>query len=202
MGAQKRETKTAGLFRRALLGAALSAFALGPALLGAEGLRIEEGPKGVYLINETFRVPADRELVWKVLTDYGRMPDFISSVRASRVRERGGDSLLLEQDFRGKFLFFRRDVHVLLKVRETPLQAIVFEDMEGKDFDLYSGSWAIRDAGNEVEVSYTLKAKPDFAAPRFVARELFDKIAQALIEEVRSEIMERGRTAASGFGLQ
>lgn len=147
---------------------------------------------GVYQISESFTVAAPRITVWGVLTDYDGMPEFISSMRLSRVRERG-NRLIVEQETSSRFLLLKRSVRVLLQVREDPQQTIRFEDISRIDFEVYSGSWSLKEVPGGVEVAYRLSAKPKFLSPKWIARGIFRNIVKSLLGELRSEILERGR---------
>ena len=132
---------------------------------------------------------------WEVLTDYDRIDDFVPSVKRSEVKERRGNSLLLEQEWVARALFFVRTFSVLLETREEPERHILFRDLSGKDFELYEGVWRIEPAPQGVWVRYELRAKLVFFVPGFVAKKMFKKTAEDLLGEVRLEILRRDKLA-------
>ncbi len=162
-------------------------------------LRIEEDRPGWYVMEGSFTVAATREMVWGVLTDYDRIGRFVSSIRTSRVLERHPDHLLLEQVASGGVLFFRRRTSVLLVIYEEPLRSIWFQDTSGKDFVSYAGAWRIEPQPRYVRVEYRLEAAPRFYIPGFLARGIFRKSAERLLDEVRLEIMKRASAADPGI---
>ncbi|HVA66726.1 MAG TPA: SRPBCC family protein [Elusimicrobiota bacterium] len=156
-------------------------------------LTVEQtGPKSCR-VEGVFTVDASSAAVWSVLTDYSRMPGFVSGMKQSRVVERAGDTLTLEQIAIGKFLFFSRHVRVLLKVKEHPDGEITFEDVSHKDFTSYRGSWRIQGEPPAVLVVYSLESTRKFGVPNFIARGIFRKNAEHLLVDLRNEIMRRAK---------
>lgn len=179
-----------GLLLKACLACAATVCA-GQAALAESALSMEEPSRGVYSLEGFFSVDASSATAWSVLTDYDGIAGFVSSMRRSRVLERRADGVLVEQEAYGRIFLFSRRVRVLLRVRERPLEEIAFEDISREDFDFYAGSWSIEGAGPSLRVLYRLEAKRRFAAPEFIARGMFRRNAQALLDQVRAEILRR-----------
>ena len=146
---------------------------------------------GVSLLEGTFSTSASREKAWQVLTDYDQLPLFVSSMRSSRVRERQGGAVLLEQEAVAGLLFFRKKVRVTLDVREEPPGRLSFSDSTGKTFEVYEGSWELSDGGGGTLVTYKLRAKGGSGAPGFVTRAVSRKAVSGLLAEVRAEMERR-----------
>jgi uncharacterized protein YndB with AHSA1/START domain len=140
-----------------------------------------------YSVEGEFRAAVAPERAWKVLTDYPGIPRFVSSMKASRVIDRSGGKVLVEQRGSGGFLFFRRRFMVILDVRETPPHTIAFEDMSHDDFEMYAGRWTIETSTSGVLVHYSLRARPRGAAP-FAGRAM-RRGAEELLEQVRAEML-------------
>lgn len=158
---------------------------------GAAGLEVE----GRCLVRAS--VPA----AWEVLTDYDGIAGFVSSMQESRVTGRGDHHVLVEQVAVGRLFLFRRRFRVTLFVEETPQSSIRFEDVLGRDFELYRGEWRLEDRGGRVELVYRVTARPAFSVPDFVARGLFRRTAHDLLSQVTLEIERRaGPRAAAATG--
>jgi ribosome-associated toxin RatA of RatAB toxin-antitoxin module len=69
-------------------------------------------------------IAAPADLVWRVITDYERLPRFIPGVARSVVRERRGNRLVLEQTGEARFFIFTYPIEVTLEVVEWPLDWI------------------------------------------------------------------------------
>lgn len=158
-------------------------------------LTLETPEDGIYSLEGRFSVRAPRQVVWNTLTDYDGVDDFVSSIVSSRFIDKAGDHVLVEQYAKARILFFSREIHVLLRIHEQPFRAIRFQDISGKDFKFYSGSWELEESRGVVSVAYKLKAKRRFHAPDFLAQSAFKKNARAMLEEVCDEILRRTETS-------
>ncbi len=148
---------------------------------------------GHYKVEASFFVDADSQTVWDALTDYGHIPQFVHSMKVSKVEGGARGNLVLRQEGEGGFLFFSKRVHLLLDVHETPLQSIFFTDNSHKDFSYYQGNWSIVPAtsGHGLEVIYTLDAKQNFSAPAFIANAVVQGNVKDLLQSLHKEIMKR-----------
>ena len=161
-------------------------------------LRIEEDRPGWYVLEGSFTVTVPREIAWAVLTDYDHIGEFVSSIRASRVLERRPDRIVLEQEASGGVLFFKRRTFVRLDIYEQPLRHLWFQDTSGRDFLSYSGAWRLDGQPPALRVEYRLEAAPRFYVPGFLARGVFRRSAERLLDEVRLEMMKRALAAETG----
>lgn len=181
----------------ALLGAMCAALWCGASFAADDPtLSFYEG-FGHYKLEGSFFVDADRQLIWDVLTDYEHIPDFVGSMKISRVESRFGDDLVLHQEPEGGFLFFTKRLHLTLNVHETPENSIIFQDTSHQDFNFYQGSWQIQkaDSGHGYEVIYDLDAEQNFSAPAFLASDAVSGGARDLLKKVREEILKRAEIA-------
>jgi hypothetical protein len=156
---------------------------------------------GVDELQGQFYVAADRSVAWAVLTDYENIPQFVSSVKVSRVEKRHRNDILLVQEMEGGFLFLTKRVHLLLKIHETPLSTIAFEDADHQDFSVYQGYWNLEACPQGgVSVLYQLTACRKFDLP--LAGDAMNGGVKDLLGDVQKEIYFRqGRTGQeSGWG--
>lgn len=175
--------------RRAVLACAL-------ALLAAEArgqarVSLTRLPDKSFVVSGTFDAPSSTAAVWDVLTDYERIPSFVSSMRLSRVKESRRDgTVLVEQEAVGGMFLLSKRVRVLLSVRRDDGR-LSFSDTALSDFRSYDGEWSVRATSSGVAVAYHLRAVPAFSAPGFVVRRAMSKGARQLLEQVRAEILRR-----------
>ena len=193
--------------RKAGAAAAAAALALSvTTLLAAEKnpvAREEAAPRvsvagvgnGAYRIEGSFRVDAAQPVIWAVLTDYDNLSSFVSSMRSSFAARPESGRLFVTQEAVGRAGPFSRALHVVLDVTEEPPGRIEFHDVCGASFRSYAGAWAIDPDGNGVRVTYTLQARPRSSLP-FFARSILASNARGLLEQVRLEMLRRGRVAA------
>lgn len=163
----------------------------GPA--GEVHVSMSEGSDGSDILDGRFSVSASTETVWAVLTDYDGMAAFVSSIKSSRVVKQEKDFTVVEQVMRGKAGIFRKRVHLTLEVKETPPYRIVFRDTSKKSFKFYEGLWEVLEEGDRLNITYHLRAKPDFFSPDFLAKKAFKNTVKVLLMEVLDEIAVRAR---------
>lgn len=143
-------------------------------------------------VEGAFTVKASSAAVWDVLTDYDRIGGFVTSMKRSKVVASRVDGVtVVEQEAVGGVLVFSRSVKVLLEIRREP-DRLIFEDVGREDFWGYSGSWTVRERGEEAEVVYHLNAMPDFFVPSFLMSSGMKKGAGELLAQVKAEIVRRG----------
>ncbi len=149
--------------------------------------------EGLEEVAGSFFVAAPRETAFAVLTDYGHMASFVTSLRRSQVRGHRGDGVVLEQEATARMLLFSKTMKVLLDVREEPGRALRFRDVSHADFESYEGSWTLEDAPGGTRVRYALCARPREAVPQFLLGPAMEKAAAELLAQVRDEIERRAR---------
>lgn len=157
----------------------------------AEGIAVElfEADAGGYRVEGSFATTQTASAAWKVLSDYGRIGDFVPSVVSSRVLDRPAEGpVLIEQVLSGEILWFSRRMTVRLELVEEPVSTIQFQDVGKKDFTVYKGQWSLEPEGDGLRVRYLLTAKPRFAAPGILVRKAFRRSARLLLKSVQEEI--------------
>ncbi len=156
--------------------------------------------QGTYFVVGRFFINAPRAVIWEVLTDYDAIHEFVSSIRKSRVKEQHQGYLLIEQESKGKFFIFSRNINIVLEVREEPLRKIWMKEVSQKDFDLYEGSWAIEEAESGLNVIYSLKSQPSFWVPGFIVKSSMRKNIRTSLKEIKSEILKRNQATSTLLG--
>jgi carbon monoxide dehydrogenase subunit G len=151
--------------------------------------------RGAYRIEGSFGVETEPTVAWAVLTDYDRVPSFVSSMRSSTAQREDG-RLLVTQEAVGRIGPFTRTMHVVLDVTEQELEVIAFRDVGGGSFRSYAGSWRIEPDGVGLRITYTLDLRPRTSPPLF-AKSIIASNARGLLEQVRTEIRRRSRIASS-----
>lgn len=105
-----------------LIGALLSlalALAAGPAAAVAIIVSVERRGDAI-AIEASATLGVDAATAWRVLTDYGRYPEFIPGLTASRVVSRSGPTAIVEQDGYAQVWLLRAPVSVTYEITEFP----------------------------------------------------------------------------------
>jgi hypothetical protein len=144
----RRTTFEAGIpvMRTALVGACGAALTMlcGGLQVSAQELRIETAEQNEALtVNASAVMQVRLATAWSVISDYDHLADFVPDIQSSRVLQRDGNQVLLEQKGNLGFLFFRQAIEVRLAVTEWPQQRIAAHDQRQSQADerqLYPGN--------------------------------------------------------------
>lgn len=151
---------------------------------------VEEG-RGVYTLKGSFTVPNESSSsVWKVLTGYAQMGDFMPSVRTSIVKKEGSDSILVCQETTSWFLAIPKKTRVLLQVQEEPGTRIDFTDVAQHDFEHFKGSWQVESTAGGTRVAYEANAKPKIYLPVW-GKSIGLDMVRSMMRDLRKEILRR-----------
>jgi ribosome-associated toxin RatA of RatAB toxin-antitoxin module len=119
-------------------------------------------------ISAHIQIPHPVERIWKLLTDYEGLCDFIPNLAKSSLLEHPDGGIRLEQIGSQRLLKFNFSARVVLDLEEYFPKEIKFSMVEG-DFKAFSGSWYFQpDADGEqprTHVSYTIQVWPKLTMP-------------------------------------
>ncbi|MDZ8238364.1 MAG: SRPBCC family protein [Nostoc sp. ChiQUE01a] len=148
------------------LEADLSADAL--ALLAKVEVQIEKLAQRQRQISAKVQIPQPVEQIWKVLTDYEALADFIPNLAKSRLMEHPDGGIRLEQVGSQRFLNLNFCARVVLDLEEYFPKEINFRMVEG-DFKGFSGSWCLEpySLGEHIgtNLCYTIQVWPKLTMP-------------------------------------
>ncbi|MEA5600586.1 SRPBCC family protein [Nostoc sp. UHCC 0252] len=119
-------------------------------------------------ISAKVQIPQPVEQIWKVLTDYEALPDFLPNLAKSRLINHPNGGIRLEQVGSQKLLNFNFSARVVLDLEEYFPKEINFRMVEG-DFKGFSGSWCLEPCslGEYVgtNLCYTIQVWPKLTMP-------------------------------------
>ncbi|MEH2396872.1 SRPBCC family protein [Nostoc sp.] len=119
-------------------------------------------------ITAKVQIPQPVEQIWKVLTDYEALPDFLPNLAKSRLIEHPNGGIRLEQVGSQRLLNFNFWARVVLDLEECFPKEINFRMVEG-DFKGFSGSWCLEPycLGEYVgtNLCYTIQVWPKLTMP-------------------------------------
>lgn len=150
--------------------------------------RIDEGGQHVYEVAASGAVQASPGAVWKILTDYERMPDFVPDLQSSRVLSRSGNRVIVEQVGKARFLFFRRTINLVVDITEHPTSRIDIGLVNG-DMKVYECHWElvpVAETGG-TRVNYSGKLVPRFYVPGMLGASAI----RSDIERMMKAVLER-----------
>ena len=167
-----------------LLACALPAFAQARNLdVRVERVHTDAG--GVYEVNARGEVAAAPAAVWRILTDYDRMAEFVPDLRSAKVLSRSGDEATIEQVGVARLLFFSRDIRLVVQVREQPMSQIDISLVDG-DMRVYRCTWRLvpmPETGG-TRVIYSGEMAPKFYVPGMLGANLIRSDVEKMMAAV------------------
>lgn len=176
----------------AVPGATPAAAALSPA---AQVTLVDLPAEDLYAIHGSFESPSAPLAVWGVLSDYQGLAGVVKGLRSSRVLDRKGAVVLVEQVMEGRFLIFGRTFRLCLRVQEQAPSLMEFSEVGPGPFRSYQGSWRIAPSPQGSKVDYSLNVSRGDMAPRFLERSLFQDNAADLLRDLSREVQRRAGLA-------
>ncbi|MDZ7958392.1 MAG: SRPBCC family protein [Aulosira sp. DedQUE10] len=131
-------------------------------------IQIEKIAERQRQITAKIQIPQPIEKIWKILTDYEALVDFIPNLAKSRLLEHPNGGIRLEQVGSQRLLNFNFCARVVLDLEEYFPKEINFRMVEG-DFKGFSGSWRLEPyACGELmgtNLCYTIQIWPKLTMP-------------------------------------
>lgn len=160
-----------------------------PAGLEVSVKRIDVDGHNEFEVRASGTVSAVPAVVWKILTNYERHPEFVPDLKRTRVRSRSGNRAVLEQSGQARFLFFTREINLVVQVTEAPMSSIDVDLIEG-DMKVYDCRWemqALPDNGG-TRIVYSGKLVPRFYVPGALGANLIRSDIEAMMAAVLAHI--------------
>jgi hypothetical protein len=130
---------------------------------------------------------------WQILTDYGRLAEFVPDLQSSRVVSREGSNAVVEQKGQARLLFFSYPMDVRLAVTEFPHERIVSQAIAG-NFREMRCTYTLEMREGRVLLRYSGRLVPDFYVPPFMRTYLLRRHVEdtfrALVEEIERQHTE------------
>ena len=134
-------------------------------------------------------IEADVKDAWKVLTDYGRLAEFIPGLQESRVVSRDGRSVVVDQRGEASFLFLTFPMRVRLAIEERPYDRVVSTAIAGNLKEM-NGVYHLQSRGAGLQLRYEGKFTPDFGFPpllgTLIVRTTVERRFSAMVREIEN----------------
>jgi ribosome-associated toxin RatA of RatAB toxin-antitoxin module len=158
-----------------------------PSKLAVAVKRVDAQGAQVFEVTASGAVKASPEAVWKVLTNYEAMPEFVPDLEKTKVLSRTGNRVIIEQAGVARFLFLSRAIHLVVQAAEEPISAIDISLVNG-DMKVYNCRWEMTplpDGGTRI--AYSGKLVPKFYVPGILGSNLIHRD----IERMMAAVLQR-----------
>lgn len=149
-----------------------------------------EVQEGVVRVDAEVLIPASRQEVWDVLTDFDHLSRFVSNIRESRIVGREGNVLRVAQAGQagfGPFSFrFRSEREFTL----TPTERFESRQITG-NMKRYLGVTQLESVAAGTRIRFHSEAVPDTVLPVGLGRSLIESETREHYEEIRREVLRR-----------
>jgi ribosome-associated toxin RatA of RatAB toxin-antitoxin module len=183
---------TAGRGRRVLL-LGLCGLAVAP-VMGTEVISVQAQRQGSAVqVTTQALVRAPFELIWQTLTDYDRLAEFVPGILSSRVIEKNGSTVIVEQAGRARLWFFTYPIDVVVEVTERPPSALTVRVLRGNLKQLEGGYQLDKVDGRDGEymLQWSGVIEPAIAVPQAVSLPLMRSNIAHQFEGMVREIERR-----------
>lgn len=135
--------------------------------------RVDLDALHMYEVNASGTVQAPPATVWRILTTYDRMHEFVPDLASCRVLSRNGNEVIVEQFGTARFLFMARSIHLIVRVTENAQSSIDIALISG-DMKHYESHWdlvPVPETGG-TRVLYSGKLVPNFYVPGMLGAQM------------------------------
>jgi ribosome-associated toxin RatA of RatAB toxin-antitoxin module len=150
--------------------------------------RIELDAMHMYEVDSSGTVNAPPATVWRILTDYEHMNEFVPDLNSCRVLSRNGNEVIIEQLGTARFLFMSKSIHLIVRATEQPMSSIDIALVSG-DMKHYESHWElflVPETGG-TRVVYSGRLVPNFYVPGILGA----KIIRGDIERMMGSVLAR-----------
>jgi carbon monoxide dehydrogenase subunit G len=137
-------------------------------------------------------VPATRQEVWSVLTDFGHMADFISNLKESRVISVLGNTLKIYQQGVATYGPINFPFESTREIRLTPFDKIKSHMISG-NMRKMEGMTRLIDEGGQTRIIYHTDTIQEVWVPPLAGNLFIEHEIREQFKEMRNEIMKRKR---------
>ena len=158
--------------------------------------RIEVDGQRMYEVDASASVQAPPASVWKTLTTYERMHEFVPDLSSCRVLSRNGNEVIIEQQGMARFLFMNHPIHLVVRATETPFTAIDIALISG-DMRHYESRWnldPIPETGG-TRIVFSSRLMPGFYVPGMLGTTMrrgdIERMMAAVLARIDNQYAEK-----------
>ncbi|MFS2005824.1 SRPBCC family protein [Duganella sp. CT11-25] len=146
----------------------------------------------MYEVDATGTVAAPLPKVWRILTSYERMAEFVPDMESCKILSRNGNEVILEQFGVARFLFMSKTIHLIVRATEQPMSSIDIALISG-DMKHYESHWElipVPETGG-TKIVYSGKMIPNFYVPGILGSKMIRSDIERMMNAVLTRIDRR-----------
>jgi ribosome-associated toxin RatA of RatAB toxin-antitoxin module len=147
-------------------------------------------------VQATAALAVDADTAWRVLTDYGRYPEFIPDLRSSHVVARHGSLVTVEQTGDVAFWPFRFPVTVNFEIHEAPPGNLESRAVAG-NLRALTSSYVLTPVSAGIRLDYSGHVDSGFALFGDIERAAIERTVTRQFRALADEIERRGAAMRS-----
>lgn len=150
------------------------------------------------ILDITYQVPVQPQEAWATLTDFENQPGFMPNLEVSRVLQRSGNRLQIEQKGVAKVGFFSFHYVSQRELEMTPFQLIRSHSLSG-DIQMES-TLALIPAGDGTRIAYHVNAVSKLPVPTSLVASYLSDMLRDQFKAMGDEMMRRSQADSVHFG--
>lgn len=163
-----------------------------------EGIEVKVQVVGENVIVDlSLVIPATRQQVWAVLTDFDHMVDFISNLKESRVISTSADTTKVFQRGSAKYGPIKFPFESTREMQLTPFDKIQSHMISG-NMRKMEGTTQLVDEGAQTRIIYHTDSIPGVWIPPVIGKSFIEHEIREQFREMRNEIIKRKHAPSQG----
>lgn len=154
--------------------------------------RVDVDGQHMYELDASGVVAAPLPRVWRILTNYERMTEFVPDLESCKVLSRNGNEVMIEQFGVARLLFMSRPIHLIVRATEQPMSAIDIALVSG-DMKHYEARWELipmPETGG-TKVVYKGRMMPNFYVPSLFGSKMIRMDVEHMMRAVLARLDRR-----------
>ncbi|KQQ32715.1 cyclase/dehydrase [Duganella sp. Leaf126] len=154
--------------------------------------RVDVDGQHMYELDATGVVAAPLPRVWRILTNYERMTEFVPDLESCKVLSRNGNEVMIEQFGVARLLFMTQAIHLIVRATEQPMSAIDIALVSG-DMKHYEARWELvpmPETGG-TRVVYKGRMMPNFYVPSLFGAKMIRSDVEHMMRAVLTRLDRR-----------
>lgn len=143
------------------------------------------------VLNISYRVPVSPREAWAVLTDFENMPGFIPNLESSKVLQRNGRALQVEQKGSVRLGLLPIQYESIRQVDVVPYQSIRSHTLSGNTH--LESVMVLTPAGEGTLLTYHATAVPDLPVPNSLVTSYLSSMLESQFKAMRVEMVRRAQ---------